>query len=120
MKIVIIGSGTGALFSTLTIKKHNREAEIVVLDKKDFELLHPCGLPYVIEGKVNSFDDLKSQMPKLGQEFHLKTEGVILWFDLATPVAAHIDRYRQFLRAVSLDKVEEYIDLRPHDRVIYR
>lgn len=54
------------------------------------------------------------------QEFHLKTEGVILWFDLATPVAAHIDRYRQFLRAVSLDKVEEYIDLRPHDRVIYR
>ena len=59
MKIVIIGSGTGALFSTLTIKKHNREAEIVVLDKKDFELLHPCGLPYVIEGKVNSFHSFR-------------------------------------------------------------
>ncbi|MBT3835525.1 FtsQ-type POTRA domain-containing protein [Candidatus Peribacteria bacterium] len=54
------------------------------------------------------------------QEFHIKTEGVILWFDLATPVAAHIDRYRQFLKAVPLEEVEEYIDLRPHDRVIHR
>lgn len=74
MKIVIIGSGTGALFTTLTIKKHNRDAEIIIIDKKDFELLHPCGLPYVIEGKINSFEDLKSKMPQLGQQFFLKTE----------------------------------------------
>jgi NADH oxidase (H2O2-forming) len=74
MKIVIIGSGTGALFTTLTIKKHNRDAEIIVIDKKDFELLHPCGLPYAIEGKIDSFDELKSKMPELGQQFFLKHE----------------------------------------------
>lgn len=54
------------------------------------------------------------------KEFHVQTEGSALWFDLVTPVSVQIDRYRQFLRAVPLEEVEEYVDLRLHDRVVYR
>jgi len=66
MKIIIIGMGTGGLFSAITIKKRERDAEIVFFDKKDFDILHPCGLPYAIEGRINSFDALKSELPDMG------------------------------------------------------
>jgi len=66
MKTVIIGSGTGGLFAAITIKKNDRDAEVVFIDRKDFDLLHPCGLPYVIEGKVDSFDQLKDKLPEMG------------------------------------------------------
>jgi len=66
MNIVIIGSGTGGLFTAVTIKKQNRDAQITFVDKKDFDLLHPCGLPYVLEGKVDSFEKLKSDLPDMG------------------------------------------------------
>ncbi len=71
MKTVLLGSGTGALFTMLAIRKHDREAELVVVDEKDFELLHPCGIPYVIEGRVDSLDKLKGKMPALGQTMML-------------------------------------------------
>jgi hypothetical protein len=54
------------------------------------------------------------------REFHVQIESNVLWFDLSTPVVKQINRYREFLRAVPLEKVEQYIDLRLHDRVAYR
>ncbi len=54
------------------------------------------------------------------REFHVQTEETVLWFDLATPIVQQINRYRSFLSAISLDKVQEYIDLRLYDRVVYR
>lgn len=43
-----------------------------------------------------------------------------LWFDQARPIVQQLDRYREFLRALPLERVEEYLDLRLHDRVVYR
>jgi hypothetical protein len=54
------------------------------------------------------------------REFHVQTEGHVLWFDLSSPAASQINRYRSFLSTISLDKVQEYLDLRLHDRVVYR
>jgi len=63
------------------------------------------------------------------REFHVITihpgrspgsERLVLWFDQASPVLEQINRYREFLRAVPLDKAVEYVDLRLHDRVVYR
>src|SRR3989344_5270118 len=51
------------------------------------------------------------------QEFHVQTERLTLWFDLASPLVQQIDRYREFLRSLPLDSATEYIDLRLHDRV---
>ncbi len=54
------------------------------------------------------------------QEFHMQTEHFSLWFDMATPLVQQIDHYREFLRSLSAESAVEYIDLRLHDRVVYR
>lgn len=62
-----------------------------------------------------------------GQEFHLRVSresqqgsAVNLWFDLRSPLADHLQRYRAFLRAAGPDVAQEYIDLRLQDRVVYK
>lgn len=52
MKIVIIGLGAAGFAAAIAARKTNRTAEIVVIDKKDFDMAHPCGIPFYIEGKV--------------------------------------------------------------------
>lgn len=63
------------------------------------------------------------------REFHVETvhpgrpkdhERVVLWFDFAVPPLAQIERYREFLRIVPSSELTEYVDLRLHDRVVYR
>lgn len=58
-KIVIIGLGTAGFAAALEIKKKDRKSEITIIDKKDFDLLHSCGLPYFLERKVDSLSKLK-------------------------------------------------------------
>jgi hypothetical protein len=61
-----------------------------------------------------------------GQEFHLRVsregqEGsIVLWFDMRSALADHLQRYRNFLRAVGAEVATEYIDLRLQDRVVYK
>lgn len=55
MQIVIIGLGTAGFAAILAIKKFSRDSEITVIDKKDY-LLHSCGLPFALEGKVKTGD----------------------------------------------------------------
>jgi hypothetical protein len=54
------------------------------------------------------------------QEFHVQTERLSLWLDTATPLMQQIDHYREFLRSLPPGSATEYIDLRLHDRVVYR
>lgn len=63
------------------------------------------------------------------KEFHVHTfhpgrpegkEKLTLWFDLASTVLTQINRYRTFLRGIPLGSAEDYVDLRLHDRVVYR
>ena len=59
MKIVIIGMGTAGFAAMLAIKKTNPNAEITVIDNKDFGLLHSCGIPYVLAGKLEQMNELE-------------------------------------------------------------
>ena len=54
------------------------------------------------------------------REFHVQTEERVLWFDFSTPIVQQINRYRTFLRAIPQDRAKDYVDLRLHDRVVYR
>jgi len=55
------------------------------------------------------------------QEYHLQTDnGLTVWFDTRVPLEDQLLRYRTFLRSVHIDDVEEYVDLRLADRVIYK
>ena len=59
VKIVIIGLGAAGFGAALAAKKQDRNAEITILDNKDFDLMHQCGLPFVLEGKIKDFSNLK-------------------------------------------------------------
>ena len=57
-KIVIVGLGAAGFGAALAAKKQDRKSEITIIDEKDFDLMHQCGLPFVLEGKIKSFSDL--------------------------------------------------------------
>jgi len=54
------------------------------------------------------------------QEYHVRTNKTTLWFDLESPLVVQFQRFRELLKAVSLDQVQEYADLRIADKIIYR
>lgn len=58
-KIVILGLGAAGFGAALAAKKQDRKAEITIIDEKDFDLMHQCGLPFALEGKIKSFSNLK-------------------------------------------------------------
>ena len=62
-KIVIIGLGTGGLYASRAASRVDRSAEITIIERRDYDMFSPCGLPYAIEGKVKSFEDLKHTVP---------------------------------------------------------
>jgi NADH oxidase (H2O2-forming) len=66
-KIVIIGLGTGGLYSSRAASRLDRKAEITIVEKRSYDMFSPCGLPYAIEGVVESFEDLKHTVPSTRQ-----------------------------------------------------
>jgi NADH oxidase (H2O2-forming) len=58
-RIVIIGLGAGGFAAILSARKTSRDAEVAVIDEKDYDLMHPCGIPYVVEGAIGDFTSLK-------------------------------------------------------------
>ncbi|MBU7013686.1 MAG: FAD-dependent oxidoreductase [Theionarchaea archaeon] len=57
MNLVIIGLGTAGYAAAMEAAK--RGAHLTVIEKRDFETFSPCGLPYVVDGSIPSFEDLK-------------------------------------------------------------
>ena len=62
-KIVIIGLGTGGLYVSRAASRVDRRAEITIIERREYDMFSPCGLPYALEGKVESFDALKHVVP---------------------------------------------------------
>jgi hypothetical protein len=54
------------------------------------------------------------------REFHLQTAKYSLWFDMRSPLAQQIDRYRLFLQGAGAGAAKVYVDLRLQDRIVYR
>ncbi len=52
MKIVIIGLGAAGFGAALAAKKQDRTADITIIDEKDFDLMHQCGLPWVLDDQL--------------------------------------------------------------------
>jgi NADH oxidase (H2O2-forming) len=61
-RIVIAGLGAGGFAALLSARKTDRDAEIIVIDEKDYDLMHPCGIPYAVEGAIGSFSALKHDL----------------------------------------------------------
>ena len=58
MQVVIIGGDAAGMSAAMEIVRNNKAAKILVLEKGDVYSYGQCGLPYVINGKVESADEL--------------------------------------------------------------
>lgn len=58
MKVIIIGGDAAGMSAAMEIVRNNKTAKILVLEKGDVYSYGQCGLPYVINGKVESADEL--------------------------------------------------------------
>jgi NADH oxidase (H2O2-forming) len=103
--IVIIGLGTGGLYSSRAAQRYNRRTKITIIEKRDYHMFSPCGIPYAIEGRVKSFDDLKHSVPTTRSlQILLKHEAV------------SVDTNIKQVKVKNLDTGEE--QLLPYDSLI--
>lgn len=63
MNIVIVGLGVGGLYASKLASTTNRKAMITIIEKRDFDMFSPCGLPFAIEGVVPDFESLMHEVP---------------------------------------------------------
>lgn len=89
------------------------------------QLLEPELLQSVFLARDTLRRDFGLQTPKIvlylrAQEFHIRTNKTTLWFDLRSPLPVQFQRFREFLKASSLDQAKGYIDLRIADKIIYQ
>ena len=57
-KIVVIGCGAGGSTSAQYARKTDRKSIITIFDKEKYPQYSKCGLPYVISGNINQYNDL--------------------------------------------------------------
>lgn len=62
-EIVIVGLGASGLYSSKAALNQDRGCHVTIIEKRLFDQLSPCGLPFVIEGVVESFEELKHVVP---------------------------------------------------------
>jgi NADH oxidase (H2O2-forming) len=61
-KLVILGLGSAGFATIMAFRKKDPLGKITVIDDKDFDLFHNCGLPYALEGAISSFENLKHKL----------------------------------------------------------
>jgi NADH oxidase (H2O2-forming) len=63
-KIVIIGCGAAGVSAASAARKTDRSAEITMLNDEKYAAYSRCGIPYVIEGEIPTFDSLVIYPPQ--------------------------------------------------------
>lgn len=61
-KIAIIGLGSGGFAASLAIRRTDPEAHVAIIERRDYEMFSPCGMPFAIEGIV-SLEKLTFSLP---------------------------------------------------------
>lgn len=58
MKVAIIGGGTAGSEVAWQLRKKNKEIEISILEKGPFAQYSLCAMPYVVSGRIKSFEEI--------------------------------------------------------------
>ncbi len=61
--IVIVGLGVGGFSALKAAKKVSPNSRITIIERRNYDMFSPCGLPFVIEGIVPDPEDLKHKIP---------------------------------------------------------
>ncbi len=67
-EIVIVGLGVGGLYASKSVLNFNRKCHVTIIEKWDFDQFSPCGLPFVIEGIIKDFEELKYDVPQFSKK----------------------------------------------------
>lgn len=79
MHIVIVGGGAAGTSAALELRKRLRDADITLLEGESYPEYSPCALPFVIEGAIESFDDIVVHDPS----FYASVANIDLRLDTA-------------------------------------
>ena len=81
-KVVILGLGAAGFGAALAAKKENRNSEITIIDEKNFDLMHQCGLPWVLNDEIKAEGLKHSISPeKMGMKLISNTQIEKIDFD---------------------------------------
>jgi NADH oxidase (H2O2-forming) len=58
MKIIVIGANAAGLSAAVAARKTNRAADITLITEESVATYSRCGLPFVLSGKISSFEKL--------------------------------------------------------------
>ncbi|HLD35183.1 MAG TPA: FAD-dependent oxidoreductase [Planctomycetota bacterium] len=64
-RIVIIGGGTAGASAAFSARKHDRTAEITIIDRESHSTYSRCGLPFAIKGIISPIENLVVFAPKI-------------------------------------------------------
>lgn len=108
MRIVIVGGVAAGASCAARARRHNEDAQIVMLEKGDYVSFANCGLPYHIGGEIKKRDGLLIVTP----DYFRETVGADV---RVGHEAIAIDRESHNLRVLS-DEGAEYDE--PYDRLV--
>jgi NADH oxidase (H2O2-forming) len=76
-RIVITGMGTAAAGAAAAVNHTNPRAEVSIIEKRNYEMYSPCGMPFAFEEKL-SFESLRQDFPSKGSKtkVYLNTKAV--------------------------------------------
>lgn len=90
--IVIVGLGAGGLHASRAALSFNRRCRVTFIERRDFDQFSPCGLPFVIEGVVKDFEDLKYHVPEVKDRLIKRLSHEALRIDPERKVVTVLDR----------------------------
>jgi NADH oxidase (H2O2-forming) len=64
-EIIVVGLGASGLYASKAALNTDRKCHVTIIEKRDFDQFSPCGLPFVIEGMVDDFEELKHVVPEV-------------------------------------------------------
>lgn len=93
-RIVIIGGVAAGMSAASRAKRFDPGAEVVVFERGEYISYGACGLPYVIGGKVEEFEDLIARTPERmrGQGISVRTGHEITGVDAGAGTVTVLDR----------------------------
>ena len=84
MRTIIVGSGAAGLTTASTIRRYDKDMEIVVITKDKHIAYSPCAIPYAICNEIPSFEDIIMHTPedyKKDRNIDVITESEVLDVD---------------------------------------
>lgn len=105
LEIVIVGLGAGGLYASKSALSYNRKCHVTIIEKRNFDQFSPCGLPFVIEGVVTDFDDLKYDVPEIKNKLTKLLNHKVVSIETESKTVKTIDLASSEIKSIQYDSL---------------